>query len=109
MDELLSTALLFLFLGGALFSWIDWRRRARSLPAVAGYSWSCPNCTLGNEAERAICWACGAGIAGRVLFPDHAAAVETWQCGTCRAWNGTSRRTCWSCSSLHTAQKKRSA
>lgn len=109
MDELLSAALLLLFVAGAAFSWLDWRRRVRHLPELVGPTWSCPNCMIVNEADLAICWSCGAGIAGRVLLPERTSSVESWQCPDCRAWNGLSRRTCWSCSAAHTARKKRSA
>jgi len=109
VDDFLSTALLLLFLGGAAFSWLDWRRRARTLPRIDGFTWTCPNCSVLNEPELGICWSCGAGVAGRILFPDRAEAVESWQCGVCRAWNGVKRRTCWSCSTAPDALSKRHA
>jgi hypothetical protein len=98
VDDLLSASLLFLFLGGTVFSWLDWRRRARRLGPWAGPSWGCPNCSIVNDHDAVICWACGAGIAGRVFHGGRSTPVESWQCGKCRAYNGMSRRSCWSCS-----------
>ncbi|OGS46029.1 MAG: hypothetical protein A3K66_05745 [Euryarchaeota archaeon RBG_16_67_27] len=109
MDDFLSTALLLLFLGGATFSWLDWRRRARGLPRLEGFTWACPNCSVMNEPDLAICWSCGAGVSGRILLPGRVHEVESWQCDACRAWNGVKRRTCWSCSTSFDARAKRHA
>jgi len=51
VEDLLSAALFLLFVGGVTFSWVDWRRRARKLPARAMLSWSCPNCLIVNEGD----------------------------------------------------------
>lgn len=108
MEDLLSAALFLLFVGGVTFSWVDWRRRARKLPARAMLSWSCPNCLIVNEGDRSICWSCGAGVTLN-LFGVGQSHQESWRCPACRAWNGTSRRSCWSCSNVPGEAPKRPA
>ena len=108
MDDFLTASLFLLFMGGVVFSWVDWRRRMKKLPARAGPSWSCPNCSLVNEGDQSICWSCGAGVSLN-LFGVGPAQGETWRCPTCRSWNGRSRRSCWSCSHVPGEAPKRPA
>lgn len=110
VDDLLPTALLFLFLGTFLYTWLDWKMRARKLGDLVGPSWDCPACGVVNEAAMSVCWSCHAAIKGRGLFPELGpASAETWKCGRCGAWNGTARRSCWSCANAPAKQPKRHA
>jgi len=108
VDDLLPTALLFLFLGTFLFTWLDWKMRVRKMGGLVDSSWDCPGCGLVNEAEMSVCWSCDAAITGRGPFAGLGpSSVETWKCRRCGAWNGTARRSCWSCASTPSKQPKR--
>ncbi len=108
VDDLLPTALLLLFLATFAFTTVDWHFRKRRLGGVIAMSWDCPHCGLVTEADRSVCWDCGAAISMNRFIPDAApAAAGTWRCRRCGAWNGTSRATCWSCSNAPTKQPKR--
>jgi hypothetical protein len=110
VDDLLPTALLFLFLATFAFTSVDWRLRRKKLGGNVAPSWDCPHCGLVNEADRTICWDCGAAISVNRFFPEMGPmAADTWRCGGCGAWNGATRRTCWSCSNAPTKQPKRQA
>ncbi len=109
MDELLPTALLFLFLATFAFTSVDWHLRKKRLGGSIALSWDCPHCGLVNEAERTVCWDCGAAL-GTVRFLEGTSrSPDTWRCGRCGAWNGETRHTCWSCSNAPTKQPKRQA
>lgn len=108
MEELLPTVLLFWFLATFAFTSVDWHLRKKRLGGTIALSWDCPHCGLTNEAERSVCWDCGAAISASRFLPEAApAATDTWRCRRCGAWNGSSRRTCWSCSNAPTKQPKR--
>ena len=108
MDDLLPTALLFLFLATFAFTTVDWHLRRKKLGGTIALSWDCPHCGLVNEAERAVCWGCGAATsAGRFFSGSGATGSDLWRCGRCGAWNGDTRHTCWSCSNAPTKQPKR--
>ncbi len=109
MDDLLPTAFLLLFLGAFLFTWLDWRKRMKRVGGPIEPSWECPHCGIVNEADRAVCWSCGAGITGRIVLGIPPGTSETWRCGRCGAWNATSRRSCWSCANVPSKAPKRSA
>ena len=110
MDDLLPTALLFLFLGLFVFSWLDWHVRMRKVGPMEGPSWDCPHCGITNEAERAVCWSCSAATSGLGVWSrDYSPAADTWRCGRCGAWNGSARGSCWSCSNRPMKQPKRDA
>ncbi len=108
MDDLLPTALLLLFLGTLVFTWLDWRVRVRRLGGMVGPSWDCPACGVVNDESVAVCWSCQAAITGRSPFPELGpASADTWKCHRCGAWNGTARRACWSCANTPSKQPKR--
>ena len=110
VDDYLPAALLFLFLGIFLSSWIDWHIRMKRLGHLVDPAWDCPACGVVNEAERSVCWSCSAAIGGRNPFArESTLAVDTWRCGRCGAWNGTGRPSCWSCAHAPTKQPKRHA
>lgn len=110
MDDLLPTALLFLFLATFAFTTVDWHLRKKRLGGMIAQSWECPHCGLTNEAERTVCWDCGAAISVNRFLPELGPnAADTWRCGRCGAWNGEMRHTCWSCSNAPTKQPKRHA
>lgn len=110
MDDYLPAALLVLFFGVFLSSWIDWHLRMKRLGHLVDPAWDCPACGVINEAERSVCWSCSAAISGRSLFgAEPGLAVETWRCGRCGAWNGDARRSCWACANAPAKQAKRHA
>lgn len=107
VDELLPTALLFLFLGTFAFTWLDWKVRSRKLGGLIDPSWDCPACGVVNEAETTVCWSCNAAITGRGLFQNLGpTSADTWRCRRCGAWNGKARRSCWSCANAPTKRPK---
>lgn len=107
VEDLLPTALLGLFLGVFVFTWVDWKVRARKLGGLVSPSWDCPACGVVNESDRSVCWSCSAAVTGRSLFPEIGpATTDAWRCHRCGAWNGTARKSCWSCANAPTKRPK---